>query len=95
MDLVVDYPAENVAFFGLFMMDKSMQGKGAGSRIVSECAYFLKRKGYKKLRLAVDKGNPQSKAFWLKNGFAFTGEEYPNGEFSYLRWNEYCSDCNN
>ena len=84
MDLVVDYPAENVAFFGLFMMDKSMQGKGAGSRIVSECAYFLKRNGYKKLRLAVDKGNPQSKAFWLKNGFAFTGEEYPNGEFSYL-----------
>lgn len=84
MDLLVDYPAENVAFFGLFMMDKALQGKGAGSRIVSECAYFLKRNGYKKLRLAIDKGNPQSKAFWLKNGFAFTGEEYPNGEFSYL-----------
>ena len=84
MDLVVDYPAENVAFIGLFMMDKAMQGKGAGSRIVSECADFLKRNGYKKLRLAVDKGNPQSKAFWLKNGFAFTGEEYANGELSYL-----------
>ena len=37
MDLVVDYPAENVAFIGLFMMDKALQGKGAGSRIVSEC----------------------------------------------------------
>ena len=84
MDLVVDYPAEDIAFFGLFMMDKALQGKGTGSRIVSECAYFLKRNGYKKLRLAVDKGNPQSKVFWLKNGFTFTGEEYPNGEFSYL-----------
>jgi len=36
-----DYPAENVAFFGLFIDGKSMQGKGAGSRIaIRVCNIF-------------------------------------------------------
>ena len=38
----------------------------------------------KEVRLAVDRGNPQSKAFWEKNGFALTGEEFPNGDSAYL-----------
>ena len=32
----------------------------------------------------LDRGNPQSKAFWEKNGFALTGEEFPNGDSAYL-----------
>ena len=38
----------------------------------------------KKARLAVDRGNPQSKAFWEKNGFALTGEEVPHNASAYL-----------
>ena len=34
----------------------------------------LKQLGYQKIRLGVDKGNPQSFAFWSKNGFQVTGE---------------------
>ena len=26
----------------------------------------------------------RSKAFWEKNGFALTGEEFPNGDSAYL-----------
>ena len=34
--------------------------------------------------IGVDRGNPQSKAFWEKNGFALTGEEFPHGDSAYL-----------
>ena len=34
MDLVLDYPAENIAFGGLFMMNSEYQRKGVGSKIL-------------------------------------------------------------
>ena len=40
--------------------------------------------GYHRLRLAVDEGNPQSLAFWTKNGFTLTGEVHPNDFSAYL-----------
>lgn len=42
------------------------------------------RERFRKVRLAVDRGNPQSKAFWEKNGFALMGEEFPHGDSAYL-----------
>jgi len=44
----------------------------------------LRREKFCKVRLAVDRGNPQSKAFWEKNGFALMGEEFPHGDSAYL-----------
>ena len=44
----------------------------------------LREEGFRRVRLAVDRGNPQSKAFWEKNGFALTGEEFPHGDQAYL-----------
>lgn len=33
--------------------------------------------GYRKARIGVDKGNPQSNSFWKKNGFyIISGKEY-------------------
>jgi len=84
MDLIFDYPEKGVVFIGLFMMDAGRQGRGTGSGIIGECVEFLRREGYKKLRLAVDKGNPQSDAFWRKNHFVRTGEEYPNESSAYM-----------
>lgn len=34
--------------------------------------------------LALCSGNPQSKAFWQKNGFALTGQRTPNENGAYL-----------
>ena len=74
MDLIRDYPDPGTAYIGLFMVDTDFQGRGVGSGIIEECAGALKKMEYKKLRLAVDRGNPQSSHFWRKNGFAVTHE---------------------
>lgn len=74
MDLILNYPAENTAFIGFFMTDVRYQGKGVGSGIISDVCDCLKSQGYSKIRLGVDKGNPQSYAFWTKNRFARAAE---------------------
>ena len=74
MDLILDYPTKDTAFIGLFMMDFEYQNKNIGSKIISECAKYLKILGFHKIRLGVDKENPQSNAFWKKNGFIVTDE---------------------
>ena len=84
MDLILGYPNEKVAFIGFFMMDTMFQGKGIGTELISECTNYLAQEGYEKIRLAIDKGNPQSEAFWTKIYFVKTGEEYPNEISTYL-----------
>ena len=75
MDLITDYPEEGTAWIGLFMTDTRCQNRGIGSQIIGECAAALRELGFRKIAIGVDKGNPQSNAFWKKNGFAVTGEE--------------------
>lgn len=69
MDLIADYPEENVAFIGFFMTNVNCQNQGIGSDIIESTLHYLKMKGYVRVRLGVDRGNPQSYSFWLKNGF--------------------------
>ncbi len=69
MDLILGYPEKEIAFIGLFMMNTQYQNKGVGTEIISEIIMYLKSLGYKEIRLGVDKGNPQSHAFWTKNNF--------------------------
>lgn len=78
MDLITNYPKKGTAYIGLFMVDREYQGKGIGSRILSECIGFLQEKGVERIQLAYAKGNPQSESFWKKNGFHETGREYEN-----------------
>lgn len=73
LDLILGYPNAATAFIGLFMMAKSEQGQGAGSRIITDCAAFLREEHFHSIRLAYAKGNPQSRAFWKKNQFTETG----------------------
>lgn len=77
LDLIVNYPHTGVAFIGLFMTDAACQKQGIGSKIIQELASALAAGGFAKIRLAIDEGNPQSEAFWLKNDFRKTGESYP------------------
>lgn len=80
MDLILDYPKKQVAYIGFFMMNHAHQGRGIATDIISDSAQYLGECGYQKIRLAIDKGNPQSDAFWTKNHFRKTGEEYPNDD---------------
>lgn len=75
MDLILDYPVKETAFIGLFMTNTQYQKKGVGSNIISEIAACLKSSGFRKIRLGVDKGNPQSYAFWSKNNFKVIQED--------------------
>mgnify|MGYP002617449811 CR=1 FL=1 len=84
MDLILGYPEADSAwmgwfilfpaFIGLFMTDVRYQHRGVGSQIISGLAAYLSSCGCEKIRLGVDKGNPQSHAFWRKNRFQTIGE---------------------
>jgi len=76
MDLIEHYPEHGTALLGFFAMNSNLQGQGIGTVIISESVAYLAQLGFEKIRLGIDKGNPQSTAFWLKNSFTFTREEY-------------------
>lgn len=79
MDLIDGYPTPETAYIGFFMMDKAHQGRKLGSAIIREAAAYLKAIGMTAIRLAIDKGNPQSTHFWSKNGFIVIKEVDRNG----------------
>ena len=84
MDLIENYPQNGTALLGFFAMNANLQGQGIGTAIISDSITYLAQLGFGKVRLGIDKGNPQSKAFWLKNGFSFTGEEHESDDSTIL-----------
>ena len=49
--------------------------EGLGSALIGDLLAFLKDAGFRAVRLMYVKGNPQSAAFWTKNGFTPTAVE--------------------
>ena len=79
MDLIDGYPKPETAYIGFFMMNRTYQGKKIGTAIIDEVIDYLKNTGKTSVRLAIDKGNPQSTHFWKKNGFEMISEADVNG----------------
>lgn len=79
MDLVDGYPKPEIAYIGFFMMNPHCQGKQIGTAIIDEVIEYLRSAGKTSVRLAIDKGNPQSTHFWKKNGFEVISEAEVNG----------------
>ena len=79
MDLIDGYPTREVAYIGFFMMNPQYQGKQIGTAIIGETVEYLCDAGKTAVRLAIDKGNPQSTHFWKKNGFEVIFEADVNG----------------
>ena len=69
LDLCASFPDKETAFIGLFMMNIDYQGKGIGTTIISELFEYLKKVDFERVRLGIDKDNPQSNNFWEKQGF--------------------------
>lgn len=84
MDLILGYPEADSAWMGWFILSPACQGRGVGSSILRDVEAALRAAGFRELRLAVDRGNPQSWAFWTKNGCTRDGPERPNGFSAYL-----------
>ncbi len=74
LDLIDGYPDSETAFIGFFMMNRQLQGRQIGTRIIQELCLYLKETGLKRVLLGIDKDNPQSNAFWAKNGFSVIRE---------------------
>ena len=74
MDLIDGYPDSDTAFIGFFMMNRQLQGRRIGTHIIQELCLYLKETGLKRVLLGIDKENPQSNAFWAKNGFSVIRE---------------------
>ena len=79
MDLIDWYPKAEIAYIGFFMMNPQYQGKQIGTAIIDEVIDYLLSTGKTSVRLAIDKGNPQSTHFWKKNGFDVLSEADVNG----------------
>ena len=79
MDLIDGYPKAEIAYIGFFMMNPQYQGKQIGTAIIDEVIDYLLSTGKTLVRLAIDKGNPQSTHFWKKNGFDVLSEADVNG----------------
>jgi len=75
MDLIYQYPNDQSAWIGFFMVDKSVQGKGIGSAIINDVAAELKQSGLSLIELAYPKGFVRGEKFLLKNGFIKDGRE--------------------
>ena len=75
MDLITEYPDNNTVFIGFFMMNKKYQSLGIGTKIIDEAIYFLKKEGFKYVRLGYIKGNLESENFWIRNKFTSAGIE--------------------
>ena len=74
LDLIDGYPDSETAFVGFFMMNRQLQGRQIGTSVIQELCLYLKETGLKRVLLGIDKDNPQSNAFWAKNGFSVIRE---------------------
>ena len=52
-------------FLGVLFPILHYMDKGIGSRVIGEVLSYLKSENYEKIRLGVDKGNPQSYSFGI------------------------------
>ncbi len=82
LDLILRYPNPETAFVGWLMLERSLQGGGTGTGIVTDLLDLLREWGFRWVRLGYVKGNPQSRRFWEKNGFAPTGVETDGGGYT-------------
>lgn len=82
LDLILNYPNNQTAFIGWFMMNKNFQHKGIGTKIITDICYYLKKSDFLFIRLGYIKGNNESKCFWNKNKFTFTGIETQDVNYS-------------
>ncbi len=74
LDLIDNYPVNNCAFIGFFMLDKAYQHQGIASFIVKELTTYLASCAYDKIKLAWVKDNKEAGNFWQKNGFQLINE---------------------
>lgn len=75
LDMIRDYPAKNINFIGLMMIDPAERRKGLGEMIIDRLSEWLKPSGTYELQLGVVRQNTRALNFWKKVGFVEIGEK--------------------
>lgn len=84
MDYIRAFPNEQTTFLGFFMVERSVQGQGIGSGIISDLCDCLMKSGVSYIRLGWVKDNPQAEHFWHKNQFKETGVSYETDGYTVI-----------
>lgn len=79
IDVVLDYPTDEIAWIGLFMIHGHYQQAGFGTKLFHLLEDCLARAHYHELQLAYVKTYPEAAHFWKKVGFQPTGREVQQG----------------
>lgn len=69
VDLVRGYPGAETAFLGLLLLKERWQGRGIGSRVLTEVMALAAGWGCSRLRLGVIESNRPALSFWRRHGF--------------------------
>lgn len=72
LDLVRDYPREDVWFIGLLMIDPDHRHRGLGERIYRSVEAWIRTTGAERISLCVLEQNDAAYRFWIRMGFAET-----------------------
>lgn len=75
LDMVKDYPEQNINFIGLMLIDPLERRKGLGEKIIDRLLEWLRQSNVHELRLGVVRQNTRALNFWRKVGFVETGEK--------------------
>jgi len=66
VDLIYNYPDENVCFVGLFLIHPDFRSEKVGKTVFSRIEKHIKNEGFNEIRLAVVKENIKGYQFWKK-----------------------------
>jgi GNAT superfamily N-acetyltransferase len=69
IDIIKNYPTQNVLTIGYFLIHPSYRLLGLGSKIIHFLTQWTFDQGFTKLRLSVQSQNLKALAFWQKNDF--------------------------
>jgi ribosomal protein S18 acetylase RimI-like enzyme len=69
IDMIKNYPTQDVLTIGYFLVHPSYHSLGLGTRIIHFLTQWTFDHGFTKLRLSVQSQNPKALAFWQKNDF--------------------------
>lgn len=69
MDLITNFPDEDCAYIGLFLVEGAHHSHGIGKEIFEEIEKELCKRNFQRIRLGVIEQNKRGLKFWKKLGF--------------------------
>jgi ribosomal protein S18 acetylase RimI-like enzyme len=69
VELVRNYPKDNVWTIGYFLIHPAWRGSGVGSSLIETFVDFAALQGVKKVRCITQEQNPKALTFWKRHGF--------------------------